>query len=105
MTDVGLQAVAKGCAQITSLNLYGCSQVTDVGLEAVAKGCAQITSLDLRYCDKVTEEGKASVRAALPDCEIKDWTQRRSTNKTSVDVIEVLRRLSCAFGAALGTDA
>ena len=25
MTDVGLEAVAKGCAQITSLTLYTCS--------------------------------------------------------------------------------
>ena len=70
MTDVGLQAVAKGCPQITDLSLAGCSKVTDVGLQAVVKGCAQITSLDLAWCPKVTEEGKASLRAALPNCEI-----------------------------------
>ena len=72
VTDVGLEAVAKGCPQITSLSLGWCSEVTDVGLEAVAKGCAQITSLDLRRCSKVTEEGKASLREALPGCEIED---------------------------------
>eukprot|EP01046_Picozoa_sp_COSAG06_P033473 COSAG06_NODE_3419_length_5371_cov_12.650640_2_plen_578_part_00 len=70
VTDVGLQAVAKGCPQITSLNLTACFKVTDVGVQAVAKGCAQITSLHLYDCDKVTEAGKASLRAALPNCEI-----------------------------------
>ena len=44
--------------------------MTGVGLEVVAKGCAQITDLTLYGCSG-TEEGKARLREALPGCEIK----------------------------------
>ena len=71
VTDAGLEAIAEGCKQLTSLDLIACGNVTDAGLEAIGNRCKQLTSLDLTRCSAVTAEGAARLRAALPACELR----------------------------------
>jgi hypothetical protein len=57
VSDVGLQALARGCPNLTDLSLIRCRQVTDAGLLALARGCLLLAQLDLSYCNFVTSVG------------------------------------------------
>ena len=83
VTDVGLQAIVRGCHSLTSLNCGGCTQLTSVTTSLIADHCAPrmrllglggvrtlndldlenlkamhaLTSLSLRSCCKVSDTG------------------------------------------------
>jgi hypothetical protein len=59
---VGLEKVAAGCPNLTSLNLSHCKNLTDVGLEKVVVGCPKLTSLNLSNCVQVTDAGLEKLR-------------------------------------------
>jgi hypothetical protein len=37
------------------LTIGGCGNITDEGIEALATGCTQLQSLDMYDCDKITD--------------------------------------------------
>ena len=69
MSDLGPEAIGKGCKQLIRLELADCEAVTGAGLEAISDGCKQLIYPRLSN-STVTEEGVAQVRAALPACEV-----------------------------------
>jgi hypothetical protein len=50
VTDVGVQALAAGCAGLVWVGLSGCTGVTDVGVQALAAGCAGLETVVLEGC-------------------------------------------------------
>ena len=54
------------CAQLTSVNLVGCGQITDASVAALAAGCAQLTSVELYGCWQMTDASVAALAAGCP---------------------------------------
>ena len=57
MTDAGVQALAKRCPSLESVNLMCCSKVTDAGVQALAERCPSLESVNLMCCSKETDAG------------------------------------------------
>ncbi|MCL7028910.1 hypothetical protein MKW94_028167 [Papaver nudicaule] len=68
VTDVALEAVAKGCPNLKNLFLCKCSFVSDNGLVAFTKNSASIESLQLEECNRISQYG---VLAAISNCGLK----------------------------------
>ncbi|XP_042484074.1 EIN3-binding F-box protein 1-like [Macadamia integrifolia] len=64
-TDLGLEALGKGCPNLKQLCLRNCSFLSDNGLVAFAKTAVSLECLQLEGCDKVTTLG---VLGALSNC-------------------------------------
>ena len=45
------------CAGLTSVNLYGCINITDAGLASLAGGCVGLTSVNLSGWVNITDAG------------------------------------------------
>ncbi|KAK9826084.1 hypothetical protein WJX81_000531 [Elliptochloris bilobata] len=65
VTDAGIQALARGCRQLSSINLTWCVQVTDAGVCAVAAGCPSLELLSLHGLRGITD---AAVSALAAHC-------------------------------------
>ncbi|KAF6156672.1 hypothetical protein GIB67_017808, partial [Kingdonia uniflora] len=57
VTDLGLEAVAKGCLNLKQLCLRRCSFVSDNGLVAFAKSATSLESLQLEECNRISLSG------------------------------------------------
>ncbi|KAE8676089.1 EIN3-binding F-box protein 2 [Hibiscus syriacus] len=57
VTDLGLEAVAKGCPNLKQLCLQKCALLSDNGLVSFAKTASSLESLQLEECDRVTQFG------------------------------------------------
>ena len=57
----GLQALARSCAALQSLNLSGCFQVSTLALRAIASGCGGLKALRLGSCPRLTPRGIAAI--------------------------------------------
>ncbi|KQK06154.1 F-box protein SKP2A isoform X2 [Brachypodium distachyon] len=64
-TDGALQAIARNCVQLQSLNLGWCEDITDEGVTSLASGCPDLRALDLCGCVLITDE---SVVALASGC-------------------------------------
>jgi 16S rRNA A1518/A1519 N6-dimethyltransferase RsmA/KsgA/DIM1 with predicted DNA glycosylase/AP lyase activity len=53
--DSSVIEIAKGCSQLTSINLELCKQITDASVIEIAKRCSQLTSINLQYCHNITD--------------------------------------------------
>ena len=67
VTDAGLRALARGCANLTDLSLIRCRQVSDAGLLALSRGCLHLAQLDLSYCNLITSVGANHLAKACHD--------------------------------------
>ncbi|KAJ4839237.1 EIN3-binding F-box protein 2 [Turnera subulata] len=65
ITDVSLEAVAKGSANLRQMCLRKCWFVSDNGLVAFAKAAESLESLQLEECNRVTQSG---IIGALSNC-------------------------------------
>ena len=67
ITDVGAQALASACPNLTSIHLsYAQFQVTDVGVQALASACPNLTEIWLRYT-QATDVGAQALADACPN--------------------------------------
>ena len=56
LTEASLHSIADHCPHILSLDLGGCKHlVTDEALLQLARSCADLRSLNLRFCEQVSE--------------------------------------------------
>ena len=55
ITDASVIEIAKGCSQLTSINLSWCGNITDASVIEIAKGCSQLTSINLTFCSNITD--------------------------------------------------
>ncbi|KAG0455102.1 hypothetical protein HPP92_024394 [Vanilla planifolia] len=60
ITDDGLALVVMQCSHLQSLTLYRCT-ITDTGLATVADSCKSLGSLNISYCVNITDHGIAAV--------------------------------------------
>ncbi|KAI3911804.1 hypothetical protein MKX01_038246 [Papaver californicum] len=68
ITDLALEAVAKGCPNLKNLFLCKCSFVSDNGLVAFTKNSASIENLQLEECNRISQYG---ILAAISNCGLK----------------------------------
>lgn len=64
-TDVSLEAMGKGCANLKQMCLRKCCFVSDSGLVAFAKVAGSLESLQVEECNRVTQTG---IAGALSNC-------------------------------------
>ncbi|KAG8367420.1 hypothetical protein BUALT_Bualt16G0070000 [Buddleja alternifolia] len=57
MTDLSLEALAKGCPSLKQMCLKKCCFVSDNGLVAFAKAAKSLESLQLEECNRITQIG------------------------------------------------
>ena len=57
VTDVGMQAIAKGCVALTDFSMSDNSNITDDGLRHLSIGCVALRRLSLHNCTKITNAG------------------------------------------------
>ncbi|KAF8393213.1 hypothetical protein HHK36_021454 [Tetracentron sinense] len=65
VTDVGLEAVGKGCPNLQQLSLRKCLFLSDNGLVAFALTAGSLESLQLEECNRITQSG---VLGAISNC-------------------------------------
>ena len=65
-TDRALQAIARNCGQLQSLNLGWCEDVTDKGVTSLASGCPDLRALDLCGCVLITDESVIALATGCP---------------------------------------
>ncbi|XP_058074435.1 EIN3-binding F-box protein 1-like [Magnolia sinica] len=65
VTDVGLEAVGKGCPDLRQLCLRRCPFLSDQGLKAFSQAAAALESLQLEECNRITQLG---VLGSLSNC-------------------------------------
>ncbi|KAG9146231.1 hypothetical protein Leryth_007937 [Lithospermum erythrorhizon] len=68
MTDMSLEAVAKGCPNLKQMCLRKCCFVSDNGLVAFSKVASSLESLQLEECNRITQTG---ILNALSNCNSK----------------------------------
>ncbi|KAI3951807.1 hypothetical protein MKW92_009205 [Papaver armeniacum] len=57
ITDNGLDALAKYCSSLETVDLTNCHSITDKGLEALAKCCSSLIHVTLSGCRSITDSG------------------------------------------------
>ncbi|GMJ11106.1 EIN3-binding F box protein 1 [Hibiscus trionum] len=57
VTDLGLEAVAKGCPNLKQLCLHKCAFLSDNGLVSFSKTASSLESLQLEECHRITQFG------------------------------------------------
>ncbi|KAK9280232.1 hypothetical protein L1049_013919 [Liquidambar formosana] len=57
VTDLGLEAVGKGCPNLTQFCLRKCAFLSDNGLVSFAKAAGSLESLQLQECHRITQFG------------------------------------------------
>jgi F-box and leucine-rich repeat protein GRR1 len=55
ITDTSVIEIAKGCPQLTSINLSRLLFITDASIIELAKECSQLASIDLHDCWNITD--------------------------------------------------
>lgn len=83
LTDRGVEAIARGCRQLSSLDLEGCEGVSDSTLHTLATRCFELRELDVRECPLLTDTGLAAVM----------WSCRRLRSLCAPDFPQVSRAL------------
>ncbi|MBA0827403.1 hypothetical protein Goarm_012186, partial [Gossypium armourianum] len=71
VTDVSLEAMGKGCANLRQMCLRRCCFISDDGLVAFAKSAGSLESLQLEECNRITQSGTIGV---LSNCSLKSLT-------------------------------
>ncbi|XP_024315013.1 F-box protein SKP2A isoform X2 [Brachypodium distachyon] len=65
-SDRALQAIARNCDQLQSLNLGWCDNITDKGVTSLASGCPELRAVDLCGCVLITDESVVALANGCP---------------------------------------
>ncbi|GMQ03118.1 hypothetical protein CsSME_00049048 [Camellia sinensis var. sinensis] len=57
VTDIGLEAVGKGCPNLKQFCLHKCAFLSDNGLVSLVKAAVSLESLQLEECHRITQSG------------------------------------------------
>ncbi|KAI3843474.1 hypothetical protein MKW92_000626 [Papaver armeniacum] len=57
ITDEGLEALAKCCSSLKTVNLPWCCSITDSGISVLLRNCRELSSLTIDYCSNITGIG------------------------------------------------
>uniref|UniRef100_A0ACD5XBA2 Uncharacterized protein n=2 Tax=Avena sativa TaxID=4498 RepID=A0ACD5XBA2_AVESA len=63
VTDRGVTCLASGCPELRAVDLCGCVLITDESVVALANGCTHLRSLGLYYCQNITDRAMYSLAA------------------------------------------
>ena len=55
VTDDILITIAENCAELKSINLSTCDNITNAGVMGIAENCAGLTTISLTGCDNITD--------------------------------------------------
>ncbi|MCL7037965.1 hypothetical protein MKW94_029446 [Papaver nudicaule] len=65
ITDKGLEALAKCCSSLETVELSWCHSITDSGISSLFQKCVNLGSLRVRYCSKITGIGFLECQKSL----------------------------------------
>ncbi|KNA15215.1 hypothetical protein SOVF_099980 [Spinacia oleracea] len=68
VTDLGLEAIGKGCSNLKHISLRNCCFMSNIGLLEFSKSSESLESMHLEDCNRITLSG---VMAALSNCSLK----------------------------------
>ncbi|XP_026460724.1 F-box/LRR-repeat protein 12-like [Papaver somniferum] len=57
INDEGLEALAKCCASLETVNLSWCHSITDSGISSLLRNCRELDTLDINFCSNITGIG------------------------------------------------
>eukprot|EP00316_Scyphosphaera_apsteinii_P004439 CAMPEP_0119319770 /NCGR_PEP_ID=MMETSP1333-20130426/50334_1 /TAXON_ID=418940 /ORGANISM="Scyphosphaera apsteinii, Strain RCC1455" /LENGTH=491 /DNA_ID=CAMNT_0007326265 /DNA_START=296 /DNA_END=1769 /DNA_ORIENTATION=- len=113
--DTILEALAETCSPIRTLQLDGCEHLTDVGVQALARGAAsRLQRLRLRFCPRLTCDSIMAIACAatsslqtlcITDCgsahEITDHALRAISECRQLKSLELARTVEPYFHEAV----
>ncbi|KNC55009.1 hypothetical protein, variant [Thecamonas trahens ATCC 50062] len=67
ITDAAVVTLAGGCPNLTTLYLDYCSNITDAAVVALAGGCPNLTTLGLRNCSDITDAAVVALAGGCPN--------------------------------------
>ncbi|KAI3468025.1 hypothetical protein Pfo_024688 [Paulownia fortunei] len=67
LTNLGLNAISRGCPSLRVLSLWNLSSVGDEGLSEIATGCHSLEKLDLCHCPAITDKGLIAIAMNCPN--------------------------------------
>ncbi|XP_022851273.1 EIN3-binding F-box protein 1-like, partial [Olea europaea var. sylvestris] len=67
VTNLGLNAIARGCPSLRALSLWNISSIDDEGLFEIANGCHLLEKLDLCQCPTITDKGLIAIAKNCPN--------------------------------------
>jgi hypothetical protein len=62
ITNAGIKALAKSCANLRSVNVSSCFELTDGALRALAT-CHQLRAVNACGCERITDKGLCALAA------------------------------------------
>lgn len=95
ITDVGLQAIASGCPNLTRIEIYPDYEpkITDVGIRSIATHCKHMSFISVVGCDKVTDDGLRAIVENCPNLTEIEWWFSDSALKIIAENCPNLTRL------------
>lgn len=57
VTDVAVEALARGCPNLVDVKFWDCTQLTDNSLFALARHCPNVEKLHFSDCAQITDSG------------------------------------------------
>ena len=67
ITDAGILDLARGCPELTSVNLTGIFVITDIGVSALAQGCPLLSTIEMGHCHRITKACVSALAHACPN--------------------------------------
>jgi hypothetical protein len=66
ISDMGIDRLARGCPNLTTLDISGCTIISDLGIDSLVKFCPLLSSLDLSLCRYITQRGISAIAVGYP---------------------------------------
>lgn len=95
VTDEGVTRLASGCPDLRALDLCGCVLITDESVIALASGCPHLRSLGLYYCQNITDRAMYSLANSCVKSKRGRWGTLRSSSSKDVDGLVNLNISQC----------
>ncbi|KAI3955182.1 hypothetical protein MKW92_022730 [Papaver armeniacum] len=99
ITDKGLEALAKCCSFLETVNLSGSHSFTDSGINFLIKNCPKLGKLNIRYCSKISGIGFLGCPQTLTNLEAKGC----KFSPEGISAIVSGSGLECLIGGYLST--
>ncbi|KAM0854146.1 hypothetical protein ACQ4PT_050603 [Festuca glaucescens] len=95
VTDEGVTSLASGCPDLRALDLCGCVLITDESVIALASGCPHLRSLGLYYCQNITDRAMYSLANSCVKSKRGRWGAVRSSSSKDIDGLANLNISQC----------
>jgi hypothetical protein len=71
ITDEGMVKLAKNMGQLQELHIGQCVKLSDLSLEAMGASMKELTSVDLYGCPQISQAAQEKMKKQLPNVKLK----------------------------------